>query len=159
MEREQIIDAVRNFLDGDDWHYQFDAEDQEITAGIRLKSKIRNGKLRIIFKDDSYTVYLYSPVSGDESNLTEISKYLAMANYGLLNGNFELDFRDGEIRYKTFVNCSGLESLPKEIIRDSILVGCAMMDRYGNGIAALSLGFSDADTAIKEAENPDGGDN
>lgn len=156
MDREQIVDAVRDFLDGDDWHYQYDAEDQVISAGIRLRSKIKTGKIRIIFKDDSYAVYLYSPISGDESNLTELNKYLTMANYGLANGNFELDYRDGEIRYKTYVNCNGLESLPKDIIQDSILVGCAMMDRYGDGIAALSLGFSDAETAIKKAENPDG---
>ena len=28
-----------------------------------------------------------------------------------------------------------------------------MMDRYGDGIAALALGFSDAETEIKKAEH------
>ncbi len=78
-----------------------------------------------------------------------------MANYGLVNGNFELDLRDGEIRYKTYVNCDGLESLSEAVIQDSIYVGCVMMDRYGDGIAALAMGFSDADTEIKKAEHRD----
>ena len=82
-------------------------------------------------------------------------KYLTMANYGLANGNFELDVRDGEIRYKTYVNCKGLESLPGQIIKDSILVGWYMMERYGNGIAAIAMGFSDAETEIKKAEGGD----
>ena len=30
-----------------------------------------------------------------------------------------------------------------------------MMDRYGDGIAALALGFSDADTEIRKAEHTD----
>jgi hypothetical protein len=30
-----------------------------------------------------------------------------------------------------------------------------MMDRYGDGIAALAFGFSDAETEIKKAEQSD----
>lgn len=161
MEREQIVDAVRDWLDGDDWHYEYDAENTLIKMGINLKSKIKSGRIFVDIKEKCYLVYLYAPISGDKDNLGELNKYLTMANYGLYNGNFELDIRDGEIRYKTFVNCDSLESLSSEVIRDSIYVGCAMMDRYGDGIAALALGFSDAETELKKAEHSDdeGSDN
>ena len=155
MEREQILDAVRDWLDKDDWHYEYIAEKQLIKMGINLHSKIKSGNIFVDFKDDCYLVYLYSPINGDKDNLDELVKYLAMANYGLINGNFELDLRDGEIRYKSYVNCDGLDTLPDQVIKDSIYVGCAMMDRYGNGIAALAMGFSDADTEIKKAEKRD----
>jgi hypothetical protein len=56
------------------------------------------------------------------------------------------------------VNCDGLQSLSPAVIQDSIYVGCLMMDRYGDGIAALALGFSDADTEIKKAEHRDEAD-
>ena len=152
MEREQIVDVVRDWLDGDDWHYEYDADRQVIQAGISVSSKIKSVKMLIVFNEDGYTVYLSSPVNGDVDDLHELNKYLTQANFGLRNGNFELDWDDGEIRYKTYVNCSGLETLPTEIVKDSIYVGWAMMERYGNGIAALALGFSDADTEIKKAE-------
>ena len=155
MEQEQIVDAVRDWLDGDDWHYEYDAEKHLIKMGITLKSKIKSGRIFVDIKKDCYAVYLCAPISGDKDNLGELLKYVAMANYGLLNGNFEVDVRDGEIRYKTFVNCDGLESLSPAVIQDSIYVGCLMMDRYGDGIAALALGFSDADTEIKKAEHWD----
>ena len=155
MEQEQIVDAVRDWLDGDDWHYEYDAEKHLIKMGITLKSKIKSGRIYVDIKKDCYLVYLYAPISGDKDNIGELTKYLTMANYGLLNGNFELDVRDGEIRYKTYVNCDGLESLSPSVIEDSIYVGCVMMDRYGDGIAALALGFSDADTEIKKAEKQD----
>ena len=161
MEQEQIVDAVRDWLDGDDWHYEYDAEKHLIKMGITLKSKIKSGRIFVDIKKDCYAVYLCAPISGDKDNLGELLKYVAMANYGLLNGNFEVDVRDGEIRYKTFVNCDGLESLSPAVIQDSIYVGCLMMDRYGDGIAALALGFSDADTEIQKAEHRDdanGGD-
>lgn len=155
METEQIVDAVRDWLDGNDWRYEYDAEKHMIKTGVTLKSKIKSGRIYVDIKSDCYVVYLYAPISGDKDNIGELVKYVAMANYGLMNGNFEVDPRDGEIRYKTFVNCDGLESLSPAVIQDSIYVGCVMMDRYGDGIAALALGFSDADTEIKKAEKRD----
>ena len=155
MDREKIVDAVRDWLENDDWRYEYDAEYPLIKTGITLDSKIKSGSILIIFNEDNYTVYLSALINGNKDDLGELNKYLTMANYGLRNGNFELDMEDGEIRYKTYVNCAGLESLPTEIIKESIYVGCIMMDRYGDGIAALALGFSDADTEIKKAENQD----
>ncbi len=151
MEREQIVDAVRDWLDGNDWHYEYIAEKSLIKMGINLKSKIKSARIFVDIRETFYLVYVFAPISGDKDNLGELCKYLTMANYALCNGNFELDMRDGEIRYKTYVNCDGLESLSTEVIRDSIYAGCAMMDRYGDGIAALALGFSDAETEIKKA--------
>jgi len=153
MEREQIIDAVRDWLDQDDWHYDFDAEDMTLTTGVGgLDSKIKKLSLLFLFKEDCYTLYATAPINGDTDDLTELNKFITMANYGLRNGNFELDFRDGEIRYKTFVNCDGLETLPEEIIKDSVYAACLTVDRYGDGLAALAMGFSDAETEIKKVE-------
>ena len=155
MEREQMVDAVRDWLDNNDWHYEYNAEKQFIKMGINLGSKIKSGTIIVSFRDACYTVYLYTPINGDKDNIGELNKYLTMANFGLRNGNFELNVHDGEIRYKTFVNCNGLESLSEKIIQDSICIGCLMMDRYGDGIAALALGFSDAETEIQKAEHTD----
>lgn len=155
MVNEQIIDAVRDWLDSDDWHYDYNAEHQVIQMGFELKGKLKSIKIFISFGETHYTVYQVAPINGDTNDLNELNKYLALANYGLRSGNFELDWRDGEIRYKCNINCDGLETLPQEIIKDSVYVGCAMMDRYGDGIAALALGFSDADTEIKKAEGDD----
>lgn len=155
MEREQIADAVRDWLEQDDWKYDYNAEDQLIRTGLRLNCKLKSVDITVLLHEDSYTVYQNIKISGDPENLTELCTYLTMANYGLRAGNFELDMRDGEVRYKTYVNCEGLDSLPEEIIRESIYVGCAMMERYGNGIAALALGFSDAKTEIEKAEGSD----
>ncbi len=154
MGQEQIVDAVRNWLKANDWYYDYNAEKHMFNMSISLKSKLQSGRIFVDVKEDCYAVYIYAPIRGKD-NLAELTKYLTMANYGLLNGNFELDVDDGEIRYKTYVNCDGLQELSSAVIEDSIYVGCVMMDRYGDGIAALALGFSDADTEIKKAEKKD----
>ena len=152
MEKEQIIDAVRDYLDADDWRYEYDAERNLIRAGVELKCKLKNARMVIRFRKTDYNVYMISPVSADAENLGEVLRFAAMANYGLASGNFEVDVEDGEIRYKSYVDCDGLETLPKELFDDGINACWAMMDRYGNGFAALAMGFSDADTEIKKAE-------
>ena len=155
MDQEQIVDALRDWLDSDDWHYEYDAEHHLIRAGITLDCKLRNARIFIPIREDgSYIVNIYSPVNGDPAHIDELVKYIAMANYGLANGNFDIDVSDGEVRYKIYVNCKDLEKLPAQIIKDSIYAGWCMMDRYGNGIAALAMGFSDAETEIKRAEGP-----
>ena len=152
METEAIVDAVRDYLDADDWHYDYDAEHAFIRGGVALRCKLKNARLIIQFRKKDYNVYMISPINADPENIGEVLRYSALANYGLANGNFEVDVRDGEIRYKTYVNCRELESLPDRIIKDSILVGWYMMERYGDGIAAISMGFSDAEAEIKKAE-------
>ena len=154
MDQEQIVDVLRDWLDSDDWHYEYDAERHVIRAGITLDCKLRSARVFIPIRvDGSYIVNIVSPISGDPKNMGELVKYVAMANFGLPNGNFDIDVEDGEIRYKTYVNCKGLEKLPDEIIKDSIYAGWFTMERYGNGIAALAMGFSDAETEIKKAED------
>ena len=156
MDQEQIVDALRDWLDNDDWHYEYDAENHVIRAGVNLDCKLRNARVFIPIREDgSYIVNIVSPISGDPKNMDELVKYVAMANFGLANGNFDVDVRDGELRYKIYVNCKGLEKLPDQIIKDSIYAGWCMMEHYGNGIAALAMGFSDAEAEIKKAEGSD----
>ena len=103
MEKEEIIDAVRDYLDADDWHYEYDAERNVIRAGVELKCKLKNARMIIRFRKTDYNVYMISPVSADAENLGEVLRFAAMANYGLASGNFEVDVEDGEIRYKSYV--------------------------------------------------------
>ena len=155
MKRDAIIEAVRDWLDDDDWNYKFVAEKNYIKMGINLKSKLREAQIYIDFKEDCYIVYVVAPISGNKDDLGELLRYVTMANYGLVDGNFEVDCRDGEIRYKSYVNCEGLPALSTEVIARSVCIGCSMMDRYGGGLAALALGFSDAATEIQKIEGKD----
>lgn len=43
-------------------------------------------------------------------------EYITGANYGLRNGNFEMDVEDGEIRYKVYVNVKGMNDISDDII-------------------------------------------
>ena len=153
MRTEAIVEAIGDFLDNDDWKYEYLGEKTLFKMGVSLRCRLQSTRLYIDVKKDAYLVYAISPISGNDDTITELMRYITRANYALISGNFELDVRDGEVRYKTYVNCDGLNELSREVIRDSIYVPCAMMNKYGDGIAAIAMGYSDADTEIKKAES------
>ena len=148
-----VIDQVREYLDKNDWKYEFEAERRTIRAGVSVNSKIQSVKLGVTFKEMGYTVYAIAPINADEQTRPTVMEYITRANYGVRNGNFEMDLRDGEIRYKSYVPTAGLDVIPDDIIEESFLIPPTMFNRYGNGLAALMMGFSDPETEIKKAES------
>ena len=166
MNQETLATAIRNVLDDRDVNYTFDCEDPTVPMirfKMRIGSRIRYVDVVIQIRETFYLVYATSPVGGDPKNIDELAKFVAMVNYNLIVGNFELDVRDGEIRYKTFVDAADLESLPESIIDRSVFFPLHMFDRFGDGLAAVALGFSDAASemakdAMRQSDGESGGD-
>jgi len=82
-------------------------------------------------------VLLYSivPQRVPVERRVEVSEFLTRANYGLADGNFELDFDDGEVRFKSVLHVPAEldEILVKRVVR---LNGTAL-ETYLPSIAAL----------------------
>jgi hypothetical protein len=58
---------------------------------------------------DMVLLYSICPQRVPKARRLEVSHFLTRANYGLADGNFELDFEDGEVRYKTVLHVHGDE--------------------------------------------------
>ena len=65
-----------------------------------------------------------------------MAEFLTRANYGLIVGNFELDFDDGEVRYKTSLDVEDAELLPA-LLAHIVYANVTNMDRYLPGIVAV----------------------
>ena len=151
-----IVKAIRTILDKDEWHYNFDSDDGVIKFGLKLSTKLKRLDYVIRIRDDNYTVYAVSPLNADESDaemMARMAEFVCRANYGLKNGNFEFDFRDGEIRYKSHVDCEDM--LPgEETIRNSISIPHGMFKRYSPGIVDIVFGDTSAEDAVERCEKP-----
>lgn len=151
---KSIADAINSFLTEDDWHFSFDDQRGLFKFGLNLKGRIKNVRYIVHVKDDEYVVYAISPIGADEDDekkMAIMAEFICRANYGLKNGNFELDMRDGEIRYKSFVDCEGLTPTT-EMVRNSIHCPAAMFGRYGDGIVDIIFGNSTAKEAVAKCE-------
>ncbi|OUO94985.1 hypothetical protein [Cloacibacillus sp. An23] len=150
-----IADAVKSFLEGEKWNFDFDEEKGVFTFGLNLDGKIKEAKYFITVDVDDYTVYARSPIGADKNDekmMTTMADFVCRANYGLKNGNFEFDMRDGEIRYKSFVDCESM--IPnQDVIRNSIYCPASMLERYGAGIVDIICINATAEDAIAKCED------
>lgn len=150
---ERMIDDVRNYLDENDWNYEYDAGMQLIRTGVSIKGKLQSVRMLIRFTEDGYSSFATIQMHADENTRPAIAEYITRINYGAKNGNFEMDYSDGEIRYKVYTNYKGMDSLPKDIIEDSIVIPAMMFNRFGDGMAALLFGFSTPEEEVNKARN------
>lgn len=149
-----IASAVNKFLVEDDWKFSFDENIGIFRFGLRLKGKIKSIDYAVDVKDDSYIVYAISPLGADSEDtkmMSNMAEFICRANYGLKNGNFEMDMRDGEIRFKCYVDCD--EIVPSlEMVKNSIHCSAAMFEHYGDGIVDVIFGNMSAKEAIEKCE-------
>lgn len=146
----EIATMIGAFLKADNWNYDFDKETGNFRFGLNTSSKLKSIEYYIRVNTDAYCVYAISPVGADVSNLEEraaMAEFLCRANYGMRYGNFEMDLRDGELRYKFFVDCDGALPSPA-IVKDSIYMPAATFHRYTPGILAILFSGASAEEAI-----------
>ena len=150
-----IAKLVNDFLIEDDWRFEFDDKNGIFRFGVNIDSRMKRVSYSVLIRDDAYTSYAISPINADPEDkamMNEITEFVCRANYGLKNGNFEVDMRDGEIRYKVHVDCEG--SIPsRSIIKNSIYAPAVVFERYSPGLLDVIFKGSSAAEAIKQCEN------
>lgn len=82
----------------------------------------------------------------------EIAEFLTKVNYGLIAGNFEMDFQDGEVRYKTYAINGENNPLNSELIGQLIFVNVMTMDKYLPALMSVLYANVSIDLAIQQTE-------
>ena len=149
-----LQESIERYLDSQGWNYDFDEERRFYSMRMSL-SCVDSCRVIIDLKgedtDIGFLCYTVFPIRAPEERRQAIAEFLTRANYGLLNGNFELDFEDGEIRYKVMTRCGDIDYDQESM---EILVDCgfAMFDRYGQALLSVLYGGMDPKTAVEQAE-------
>lgn len=84
-----------------------------------------------------------------------IAEFITRANFGLNIGCFEMDFEDGELRYRTSLDI-GQGRLSKDLVHPLVMAALVAMDDHLPGIKAVIQGGAtpaEAVTAVREASN------
>lgn len=131
-----LLATLMAFFDADGWPYEHLAADgvlrlpfQGVAGNWVCYAQAREAQGQFVF----YSVY---PVLVPPAGRRAMSELLTRANYGLVLGNFELDFTDGEVRFKTSLDVEGATLTPP-LIQACVYANVIMMDQYMPGIVAL----------------------
>jgi len=150
-----IFEAMQQFLDEDEWPT---SPIQDTVLRTTFQGKTGQWTCFAQAREEQEQMVFYSvcPMNVPEERRTEVARYLSYANYGLIIGNFEIDLRDGEVRYKTSIDVEGGE-LEQHLIKPIVYTNVLMMDKYLPGLSAVTHGGMTAEGAIAMIEG-DGDD-
>ncbi|MFN6464898.1 MAG: YbjN domain-containing protein [Nostoc sp. DedVER02] len=147
-----ILEEMLKFFTEDDWNFtKLQGE-----SVLQLPFQGKNGRWNCYAKareeNKQFVFYSLCPITVPESKRQAVAEFLTRANYGLMIGNFELDFSDGEIRYKTSIDIVG-DRLTFTLIKNLVYANVTMMDEYLPGIIFVINGDVSPEEAINKIES------
>jgi hypothetical protein len=117
----------------------------------------RNGEMRCFAQIrvdlEQFIFYAVAPVKIPLDVRPMADEFITRANYGLRIGNFEMDYEDGEIRYKASLDFEGAELTPS-LIKNVIYPAVQTLDHYLPGLMSVVYGSKTPQEAIADIEGP-----
>jgi hypothetical protein len=147
----RILDAIAVFLEQDDWPHNLVDGRSVYKTGFEGK----NGQFTCYAQErneqEQFVFYSIFPVRAPENRLAEVAEFITRANYGMIIGNFELDYGDGEVRYKTSVDVEEVD-MTQPLLRHAIYANVLTMDKYFPGFMRVIYAGIDPVDAVEEVE-------
>jgi hypothetical protein len=147
----QAFKTLGQYLKDIDWYPQ---QIKDKTA-YRVLFSGKNGQLacfaQILADLEQFLFYAVAPVKVPEDLRLAAAEFITRANYGLRIGNMEMDFGDGEVRYKSSLDFEGQELTP-QLIKLTIYPAVQTMDRYLPGLMAVIYGGKSSAEAVAQIE-------
>ncbi len=147
----KILDIVGSFLQEDDWPYSL--VDGHLAYKTAFEGK--NGQFACYAQEraeqEQFVFYSIFPVHTPDNRIDDVVEFITRANSGMIIGNFELDYEDGEIRYKTSVDIEDVE-IVEPLVRHLIYANVLTMDRYFPGLMRVIYADINPADAIEEVE-------
>jgi hypothetical protein len=104
-----------------------------ITFGYRSKG---NYQCIIDIDEEDKIVIIYTILGSlvELEKRNRIAQLLTRINFGIRIGNFEMDYDDGQIRYKTSIDYDGVKDFDDSFLENLILSNLAKTDEYYQAI-------------------------
>lgn len=149
--KEAIAKRIESYLKENDWTFEYDDVHGVFSLEADLECKFEVALVVYQATEKGYLCYTTLLEDAKQEIIPTVAEYLHRANYGLPNGNFELDYDSGAIDFKTHFDCE--KGVPtKKQLEDSVTIGLSALEYYGNGLYEIMHGTSIAKQLISEVE-------
>ncbi|MGE5398542.1 MAG: YbjN domain-containing protein [Chitinophagales bacterium] len=149
----QIFETILEFFEDNDW--QVDLVDFNL---LRTAFFGKNGKFDLygheLTDKEGILFHCRCPVNVPESKRVEVAEFLTRANFEMLLGNFEMDWEDGEVRYKTSLYTND-EAATVAMVEPLVWSNVYRMDQYFPGLMSIIYGNLSPKEAIDMVETED----
>lgn len=146
-----LLERVKACLAELQWRFGQDPDRPNLLMGSNGKNGIYPCLLQVHPERPLILFYTHVQCRVPEEKRAGMAEFLTRANYGLWLGNFELDFRDGEVRYKTSLHV-GDGLLTADMLAALLQANLGTVDRYLPGIMSVLWNDVSAEDAIGFSE-------
>ena len=153
MERAQeVYYSIVNHLDSMNWSYDRHDEDLIITTGIKSEDLPINFLIVVNAKNQVVQFISKLPFNMPEDKRVEGAIAVSVANYGLVDGSFDYDIGDGELRYRLTCSYRG-SNITGDLIDYIIVVASQTVEDYNDRFFMLSKGMIQLDDFVEMEKN------
>ncbi len=146
-----LFDTVASWFEADGWLIQRVYGEDALRTGFLGEHGQFNCFARVRAAQHQFVFYSTCALKAPKERRAEVAEFITRANYGMLLGNFELDYDSGEVRYKTSVDVED-DRLSAALVRQVVIPNVMMMDRYLPGLIKVIKGTTSATGGIAEVE-------
>ena len=101
--------------------------------------------------DRAFLFYSVCAVDVPEVRRPAVAEFITRVNFGLVSGNFEMDWADGEVRFKTGIELTGVPPTT-ELVAALVQPNLSAVLRYLPGLLMVIRNEADPVTAREECE-------
>lgn len=126
-------------------------EDNSNVVVFGIKTDVGSYQCIADVKENDFIFIFYTiiGITVTKDKLLPMSEMITRINSGLMIGNFEMDFEDGELRYKTSIDFEGNE-LTDNLIHNVISANLATVDSYFKAVMALIINNDTPQNILKQ---------
>lgn len=145
------FETVGEYLEEEGWEPEEADDDYGYRARFTGKNNTFSCYAQVRVDLEQLIFYVLIPAKAEESLRPAVAEYITRANYGLVIGNFEMDYTDGEVRYKSAIDFEG-ETLSYGLIQNAVYPAVETMEQYLSGLTSVLDGSKTPLAAINEVE-------
>ena len=139
---ENVFKSICTMLDNINFRYETGRREEDFVITCTVNGDDIPMKMLIIVRPEREIVSLLSPMPfmTPEDKRVDMALAVAIANYGIIDGSFDYDLNDGEIRFR--LTASYIESLlGEELFKYMLFVSANTVDRYNDRFLAIAKGM------------------
>lgn len=132
-------------------NFKFDAHDDDLVLTMTVHGEDLPQPTIIRILDDRDVFQILSPIPSriPEDKRVDAAVAVSVANYGMINGCFDLDMSDGEIRFRVAQGYKGME-LSNEFIKYIMGIVFFTTDKYNDKFFMLGKGLMSLEQFIEQ---------
>lgn len=155
MKEKAIFATVKRYLDKLNVKYISDpipGGHAVYCPALSIPGRLKFVSQTIETKDTHLVTYAHCLIYTPSERIDEMAKFVALANYNMLLGNFDLDVDTGEVRHRLFLDCEGFRTLPLAILARYLPIPLLMLRQYGDAILSVAFDSVDAEPTLAQAQ-------